>query len=49
MKFKPATAQMAQQQQLRRQQLKQLQAWVRCHPKPTAALIQKWIKLERCR
>jgi flagellar biosynthesis/type III secretory pathway M-ring protein FliF/YscJ len=49
MKYKQASTQFEQQQRLRREQLMQLQAWVKQHPKPTAALIQQWLKLERRR
>ncbi|WP_427982047.1 hypothetical protein [Agarivorans sp.] len=49
MKLKHTAVAIEQQQKLRRQQLMQLQAWVKQNPKPTAALIQQWLKLERRR
>ncbi len=34
---------------IRQQQLKQLQDWVKQNPKQTAALVQRWLKLNKRR
>ncbi len=46
---KLATLTIEQQQRLRQRQLMALQAWVKHHPKPSAALINQWLQLQRRR